>query len=221
VGAGAEWETNYSDWGALYSAVQAELSLAGNLSVETTNLLLYVLARDNECETVADMLAEAPAVFTQLIEAGMEYPDSDARWQLASRLPRALGEAARRPLAVLRADPDEYVRRRATFALAELTASHEEFSLGELPGEWFAATDLPNIDEVERELRAELPPGHVLDGVTFELVAVRRHLKDVVIWLPDSRRWGWTHLTWNSESDPRMPSTGLYDSWEGLVADHR
>ena len=47
-------------------------------------------------------------------------------------------------------------------------ASAEEFSLDDLPGTWFSVAELANADEVERELRAELQPGHVLDRVTFE-----------------------------------------------------
>jgi len=100
-------------------------------------------------------------------------------------------------------------------------ASAEEFSLDDLPGTWFSVADLASADEVERELRAELQPGHVLDRVAFEIVGIRRLLKDVVGWLPDSRQWGWTHLTWAKESDARWPHTTLYDSWEALVADNR
>lgn len=95
-----------------------------------------------------------------------------------------------------------------------------EFSADDLPGVWFTASDLPNWAEVEAELHREVAPGHVLHGVRFEIVAVRRHLKDVVGWLPESRQWGWTHLTWHEDVDPRRPATDLYDSWAALVADH-
>lgn len=100
-------------------------------------------------------------------------------------------------------------------------AALHEFSLEDLPGIWFGVAELPNVDDVERELHAEITPGHVLDGVRFEIVAIRRLLKDVVGWLPDTQQWSWTHLTWTQEADPRWPSTDVYDSWEAMLADHR
>jgi HEAT repeat protein len=87
---------------------------------ESTELLLYVLARDNEDERIADELKHAPLALSKILQSALTYPDPDARWQIAMIIPRALGQAARGPLHQLCTDTAEYVRRPATFALDEL-----------------------------------------------------------------------------------------------------
>ena len=46
-------------------------------------LLLYALARDNECECILGMLTEHPENGMRIARAAMECPDPDARWQVA------------------------------------------------------------------------------------------------------------------------------------------
>lgn len=117
-GAG-EWECDYPDWQSLYAAVADFLTAAAQrtLADAEIELLLYVLARDNEDERVLEMLEQFPAIAMQVAEAAVGFPEADARWQ-AAVLSGRIGAATvvRRFLN----DEAEYVRRRAGFALQEM-----------------------------------------------------------------------------------------------------
>ena len=65
------------------------------------------------------------------------------------------------------------------------------------------------------ELRRELPPGHVLFGVSVSAVA-RRYDRDEVLFALDdgSGRVAAVHLTYAREAQPTWPSTRLFDSLE-------
>jgi HEAT repeat protein len=115
-----EWECNYPHWEELYESAEALLAQPHLIDEESADLLLYVLARDNEDERIADELKHAPLALSKILQRGLTYPDPDARWQIAMILAAAMGEAARETLHQLSTDTDEYVRRRATFALDEL-----------------------------------------------------------------------------------------------------
>jgi hypothetical protein len=52
-------------------------------------------------------------------------------------------------------------------------------------------------------------------------VAWRRHMKEIVFWLPRSQQWAVVHLTWAVESDPGWPSTELGATWSDVVAELR
>jgi hypothetical protein len=85
-----------------------------------------------------------------------------------------------------------------------------------LPAGWRAVTG-NDAAELEQELARELSAGHVLHGVEMRAIAVRRHLKDVVYWLPATERWALVHLTGRVEADPRWPSTFQTSEWDALV----
>jgi hypothetical protein len=114
-----EWECDYPDWRALYAAVEDLLAVAAHRTVtgEELELLLYVLARDNEDEHILETLEQFPSIAAQVAEAAVSFSDVDARWQaavLAGRI--GIASTVRRLLD----DRAEYVRRRAGFALQEL-----------------------------------------------------------------------------------------------------
>lgn len=118
---GAEWECDYPDWQQLYAAVADFLAAAHRILTDAElELLLYVLARDNEDEHVLETLKQFPSIAAQLAEAAVSFSDVDARWQ-AAVLAGHIGSAA----AVRRFldDKAEYVRRRAGFALQEMEGS--------------------------------------------------------------------------------------------------
>ncbi|MFZ2502752.1 MAG: hypothetical protein WAW88_08800 [Nocardioides sp.] len=91
--------------------------------------------------------------------------------------------------------------------------------LSDLPGEWWTVRGSVDAAELERELARELAVGHVLRGVRVEAVAVKRHLKDVVFWLPESGQWAWVHLTHAVETDPRWPIPIITSNWADLVGE--
>lgn len=59
--------------------------------------------------------------------------------------------------------------------------------------------------------------GHVLLGARVIAVAVKRHLKEVVYWLPESGQWAWVHLTYAVEANPHWPSAVIVSEWSELV----
>lgn len=120
VGRCGEWETEYESWDQLYLAATAVLrSEPDAWDSETKELLLFVIARDNEDGVVADQLTEDQALV--LAEASIHSSERDAKWQLAVRLSTfPLAAGLERILLALANDADEYVRRRALMALADV-----------------------------------------------------------------------------------------------------
>ncbi|HOG94014.1 MAG TPA: hypothetical protein PLE80_10615 [Opitutaceae bacterium] len=115
----SEWESDYPFWPDLYRAVETAVSSKDEVTTEGIELLLYVLARDNEDEVVLDILERYPSFVVEIASRARVFPDQDARWQFAVLLGR-LDEADL--LSPFLGDDDEYVRRRAGFALEEIRA---------------------------------------------------------------------------------------------------
>jgi HEAT repeat protein len=120
-----EWECDYPHWPRAYATVGEFLHrvVLGDVPREVLTDLLYLLARDNECQHVARCIAPLPVdsvIF--LAEQCADSGEPDARWQLAVRLGGIpSGPEAHRIEGVLLAfmrDEDEYVRRRSLTALA-------------------------------------------------------------------------------------------------------
>ncbi|GIF17264.1 HEAT repeat domain-containing protein [Actinoplanes teichomyceticus] len=120
LGHGGEWECNYPYWDELRDAARRHIETSTQLSDLERRELLYILARDNEDEQIAEMLSASPRVVEELLPLALEYPDPDARWQIATILPAALGDRAIEPLRRLAQDGDDYVRRRARAALSSM-----------------------------------------------------------------------------------------------------
>ncbi|MFN8127125.1 MAG: HEAT repeat domain-containing protein [Candidatus Nanopelagicales bacterium] len=123
-GHGAEWECNYPEWQDLWASIA--VALRSQIDGDTSDLVLQVMAWDNETQLVADTLEDSPDHVRALLERALEHPDPNVRWQFAHLLPRAIGAEARAPLARLIEDPDDYVRRRAAMAADWLAATAAE-----------------------------------------------------------------------------------------------
>jgi hypothetical protein len=93
-----------------------------------------------------------------------------------------------------------------------------ECDLDALPGDWWAVNG-QEAAELELELVREMPVGHVLHDASVQAVAVKRHLKDVVYWVPGAEQWALVHLTRNVETNPSWPATTLAADWNELVAE--
>ncbi len=87
-----------------------------------------------------------------------------------------------------------------------------------LPGDWWTVTG-QDAAGLERQAVREVPQGHRLHGLVLEAVAVKRHLKEVIYWLPSEQAWAWVHLTGHVEVDQRWPSCVVAREWDALVAD--
>ncbi len=116
AGHSGEWECDYEGWPELLEAAHA--ALAGiNLVDADIDLILYALARNNECENIMGMLEEHPFNGMSVARVGVTYPDRDARWQVAVFLGTRDDDEGRSLLRRMVLDDDEYVRRRALLAI--------------------------------------------------------------------------------------------------------
>jgi hypothetical protein len=114
-----EWEMEYDHWEDLYQAATAVLRCETDTwDSETKDLLLFVIARDNENELIAGQLTERQCLL--LGEASVHSEHHDAKWQLAVRLGKFPPLMIPEPILLAFADDaDEYVRRRALMVLAD------------------------------------------------------------------------------------------------------
>jgi hypothetical protein len=79
-----------------------------------------------------------------------------------------------------------------------------------------------------RVLQNEIPPDHILHDVPVKAVAHRIDCDDVLFVTADpSKPLAWVHLTYRQsrETDPRWPSTAIFQSWQDwvegcLIPDH-
>lgn len=122
------WECDYPDWNALYASAIALIESSSDGSLEPRSLLdlLFVLARDNECEHLIDSVANHPGLLQTLATHAVDSDEPDAKWQVAvavgeTRLPNAADLI--RPFL---SDDDEYVRRRSLIAFAPFAPSEAE-----------------------------------------------------------------------------------------------
>lgn len=92
-------------------------------NIEVYELILYTLARDNEVENVLQMLIEQPKVLLALAYKALIYSDYEAKWQIAYGLGEIKGmdKEVNNLLSKFLDDENEYVRRRASFALEKRT----------------------------------------------------------------------------------------------------
>jgi len=89
-----EWETDYIEWPALRAAADQVLASQA-LHDDEIQLLLYALARDNECEFIQASMQEHPDNGMKVAHAAVECPEPDARWQVAVFLGSQDGDDAR------------------------------------------------------------------------------------------------------------------------------
>jgi HEAT repeat protein len=119
-----EWECDYTDWQGLYSAFIAfvRATPCQRWNEDADQMLLYAIARDNEMEALVKKVARNPDNLICLAERAVVSPERDAKWQLAVELGRLAYRPQQVELLLLEFahDEDEYVRRRALLALADI-----------------------------------------------------------------------------------------------------
>jgi hypothetical protein len=127
-----EWECDYPDWVHLYKAVLEFIATHPSISewsTEHLHLILYALARDNECQYIAEQLGEDyPEIVIQLTTRAIKLGEPDAKWQLAQQLGKLQLDKAKieNILVDLAHDSDEYVRRQALISLAKIKSELTE-----------------------------------------------------------------------------------------------
>ncbi len=119
-----EWECDYDAWSEIYQAWAALLANhpVQGWSATLVTEVLYALARDNECQTMARAIAKhASDSLLVLTDLAFIEGEPDAKWQLAVELGKLVNDRPRVEAALVRMadDTDEYVRRRTLQSLAK------------------------------------------------------------------------------------------------------
>jgi hypothetical protein len=83
----------------------------------------------------------------------------------------------------------------------------------ELPEPWYWTNQ-----DLTGELRQELSPQHQLYDVVLKTIARRLDRDDVLFEATDAP-YAYTivHLTWRMETDPKWPTTVVFDSWDQVL----
>lgn len=118
-----EWETDYDSWRSIRKQFLEVITNSSPDAYTHSALkeLVYIIARDNEDEALADFLCDEDAWLMRLCELSLEMPERDAKWQLATRLDEAKDAVqACRLLERFIHDENEYVRRRSLLMLPKL-----------------------------------------------------------------------------------------------------
>ena len=86
---------------------------------------------------------------------------------------------------------------------------------------WQIIEDSKNRAEyLSHQLESDVPPKHILYGLKARAVAFRIDMDDVLFEISDGQMpLAVVHMTWRKETDPRWPTTKLFESWEQWVRD--
>src|SRR5579859_760873 len=123
-----EWACGYQGWARLYTAFEAFVSATPcrEWSDATTETVLYANARDSDNCHLARAVATRSDDLLCLAERAITSPEWDAKWQFAAELGRLGLSSPQVEELLLRfaEDDDEYVRRCALLALADIGSLH-------------------------------------------------------------------------------------------------
>jgi hypothetical protein len=123
-----EWECDYEHWDELWEAAEQSMKRYGHEppDTETTNHLLYVIARDNEIERLRGELVKYPELLRHLARFGVDSPERDAKWQIVITVADAMLHDSADLIRPYLSDSDEYVRRRGLLAIAPFSSVEAE-----------------------------------------------------------------------------------------------
>ena len=124
---GGEWECDYNSWEAIYKSFEEFIMVTdpNKLSSIEKDKLLYIIARDNEPENLAELLDEQYLIV--LAEHSISNGKKDDKWQLAVQLYKLRDrEKALSLLDKFVNDEEEYVNRRSLMELAKLKSDKTE-----------------------------------------------------------------------------------------------
>ena len=119
-GTSGEWECDYEHWNDLWEAAKELMQrCAVKLpDIETSQDLLYAIARDNESEILREELVQYPKLLRHPAQLGVDSCESDAKWQITVTVAETQLSDAADLIRPYLTDSDEYVRRRSLLAIA-------------------------------------------------------------------------------------------------------
>ncbi len=119
-----EWETEYPNWKDLTKAIDQTIqNLNDNYDVEEAELLIQVLAIDNESEITLDKISISLIEKVKFVEQVICSNQPQAKWQIVELLGDGKLANATQNLVKLIEDKDKYVIRRALLSLNRIDSS--------------------------------------------------------------------------------------------------
>ncbi len=119
-----EWELLYEEWDVLEHLFYNFIETCDYKTwrLEDIKLILYLIARNNECENFINTIAEKqPESLELLAQKAFEFGEPNAKWQIATRLDKLNSKkTAQFLLEQFFKDKDQYVKRRALMKMAAL-----------------------------------------------------------------------------------------------------
>lgn len=91
-----EWECNYAEWNEIYALFGDFIDAVSFAHWDPQQIaeILYILARDNETQTISRMIANDESLLLFLAEQSRKLGEPDAKWQLAVRLSNCIKREA-------------------------------------------------------------------------------------------------------------------------------
>lgn len=124
-----EWECNYDNWTNIYIAFEDFLQKTEPQKWNRKEIekLLYIIARDNEMESLAEIVSEHEDALIILTKNSIIIGESDTKWQLCIQLNKLRNkDLAISLLEQFIEDDEEYVNRRALMELAKTNSKNIE-----------------------------------------------------------------------------------------------
>ncbi len=115
-------EFDYPNFEAMIQCVEKEI-LKENKEIKTIDLILTVLALDNEAENILDFMVEnlSEEYLQVIVTYGWNHMQPHTRWQIAELLFRRQLPNYKEVLYLMLKDENEYVRKRVANLVRDMT----------------------------------------------------------------------------------------------------
>jgi hypothetical protein len=141
-----EWECDYPKWVTIYAAFDDWLNSKDNsLDAEEIDDILYLIARDNECENIIKKIAKHQELTLQLANLSVNTLHSDAKWQLAKAIGAFNSDGIDQLLFNISLDRSNYVQR---ICMMESAKRKSNYTKGMIEWSWSTSEEYQQISAI-------------------------------------------------------------------------
>jgi len=126
---GGEWEIDYSNWPIIWTEFENFLreNHYSKWTYEQLDSILYIIARDNDCNSIIELISENSETLEFIAEKGLHFKSNDAKWQIVEILYKLSNKLKAEQLLELYLEQNiEYVSRIAIKTLGRLKSNLTE-----------------------------------------------------------------------------------------------
>lgn len=124
-----EWECDYPSWTIILTEFETFFNNNHYSNWTDTEIddILYIIARDNECNSIIELISEHPETFDFIAKKGLEFYSHDTKWQIVELLYK-LDDPKKAELLIEKyiSQNIEYVSRMAIKTLGRLNSQLTE-----------------------------------------------------------------------------------------------